>query len=374
MNTFKYPFAHYSFVLTSCFICFLVLLTGCGQSNSPTTSFITPIAFPENGPPAGWEEGNCPVPLDGHPIEIQNPQHIIGNGTAQSCSAEAFIQAVELGGSIVFDCGDLPHTITLPRTARIFNNGNPDVVIDGNGLITLSGGGKNRILYMNACDSDLVWTTPHCDNQDHPRLTLQNITLSDGNSRGASPDGGGALWARGGRLRLINTRFFNNTTDSLGPDVGGGAVRVFDQYQKRPVLVVNSTFGGAEGFGNWGANGGALSSIGVSWSIYNSLFSHNRAVGNGANPARAGTPGGGSGGAIYNDGNTMTLFMCGVHITENIVQAHGSAIFFVTNDYSGNMEIRSSRISGNHGGSWHILPGISMHPETRRLVIESVIE
>ena len=32
------------------------------------------------------------------------------------------------------------------------------------------------------------------------------------------------------------------------------------------------------------------------------LFSHNRAIGEGGNPAEEGTPGGGSGGAIYNDG------------------------------------------------------------------------
>ena len=43
------------------------------------------------------------------------------------------------------------------------------------------------------------------------------------------------------------------------------------------------------------SNGGALSSIGVSWSIYNSVFTGNRAIGRGANPARPNTPGGGSG-------------------------------------------------------------------------------
>ena len=52
--------------------------------------------------------------------------------------------------------------------------------------------------------------------------------------------------------------------------------------------MVNSTFGGAEGYGNVGSNGGGLSSIGVSYTVLNSLFSYNRAIGNGANPARAG--------------------------------------------------------------------------------------
>lgn len=76
----------------------------------------------------------------------------------------------------------------------------------------------------------------------------------------------------------------------------GGAIRVFDQYNDLPVYIVNSTFGGAEGYSNQGSNGGALSSITVSWTIINSLFTHNKAIGNGGNPAQAGTPGGGSGG------------------------------------------------------------------------------
>ena len=48
-------------------------------------------------------------------------------------------------------------------------------------------------------------------------------------------------------------------------------------------------------------------SIGVSWTILNSVFTGNRAIGTGANPPKDGKPGGGNGGAIYNDGNEMTL-------------------------------------------------------------------
>src|SRR5690606_10537299 len=143
------------------------------------------------------------------------------------------------------------------------------------------------------------WTTPHCDNQDHPRLTVQNITFINANSSGepreGNLDGGGAIYARGGRFKAVNTRFFNNFCDPEGPDTGGAGIRVFQQYEDQPVYVVNSTFGGAEGLGNVCANGGGISSIGVSWTILNSVFSHNRAIGEGGNPAQDGTPGGGSG-------------------------------------------------------------------------------
>lgn len=62
---------------------------------------------------------------------------------------------------------------------------------------------------------------------------------------------------------------------------------------------------------------------------------------------------GGSGGAIYNDGNTMTLSLCGVRIQHNEVVQHGSAIFFVSNDHSGDIAITDSTITDNVGGSWY---------------------
>jgi hypothetical protein len=123
---------------------------------------------------------------------------------------------------------------------------------------------------------------------------------------------------------------------------------------------VNSTFGGAEGFGNVCSNGGGLSSIGVSWTVINSLFSHNRAIGNGANPAQGGTPGGGSGGAIYNDGNTFTLTVLGTRIENNHANEGGGAIFFVSNDRSGSLVIRDSvlRYNPSDGFETRGYPGI----------------
>lgn len=340
-----------------------------------TVDVFNPLTNPIIGPPAGNPQGNCPVPADAGLEDITNPDRVVGNGTPESCTGEAFIDAVARGGTICFNCGENPVTITLDRPAKVFNDSNPDVVIDGAGLITLSGGGVTRILYMNTCDPEQHWTTSHCNDQDHPRLTVQNITFIDGNSRNEKEfDGGGAIWVRGGRFKVVNCRFFNNICAERGPDVGGGAIRVFDQYQDKPVYVVNSTFGGAEDFGNHGSNGGALSSIGVSWTIINCLFSHNRATGNGGNPAEDETPGGGSGGAIYNDGNTMTLSISGSLIERNEVNAFGAAIFFVTNDHSGDIRIDRSVIRDNIGGSWHILPGISMHGDTRRQISNSTIE
>jgi hypothetical protein len=341
--------------------------SGGGIYTDPHTNWLA-------GPAAGNPSGSYVVPAGAGADDVSSPDHVVGTGTAASCTAAAFVQAVALGGKITFNCGADPVTITLSSPAKVFND-KPDIVIDGGGVVTLSGGGATRILYMNTCDSNQVWTTNHCDNQAQPRLTVQNLTFIDANSKNETTyDGGGAIWVRGGRFKVVNSRFFNNVCADLGPDVGGAAIRVFSQYQNLPVYVTHSTFGGATGYGNTGANGGAISSIGVSWTIYNSLFSYNKAIGNGGNPATAGTPGGGSGGAIYNDGNTMTLALYGTLIEHNEVNAYGSAIFFVTNDLTGSLHIEDSVIRNNTGGSWYTLPGISMHPTTTRQIVNSTIQ
>jgi hypothetical protein len=231
----------------------------------------------------------------------------------------------------------------------VVNDKGPEIVLDGGGLVTLSGGGQRRILYMNTCDERQVWTTGHCQNQDHPRLTVQNLTFADGNASGETAEGGGggAIFVRGGRFKVVRSRFVGNTCAGTGPDVGGAAIRVLSQHDGRPVYVVDSTFGGAPGDGGVCSNGGALSSIGVSWVVLNSVMTHNSAVGNGANPARSGSPGGGSGGAIYTDGNEFTVEIVGSRIEDNHANEGGGAVFFVSNNRTGTMSISESVLRRN---------------------------
>ncbi len=364
------------FLKLSVFLLIIILLNSCSNEDGTDTAILqNPLENPFDGIPAGNLNGNYPIPSEASLEDVSNPDTVIGNGTPESCTGQLVIDAVSKGGKIVFDCGKEPIIITLNEPAKVFNNANPDVVIDGGGLVTLSGNNQTRILYMNTCDQNQVWTTSHCQNQDNPRLTVQNITFANGNSNNEIEyDGGGAIWVRGGRFKAVNCRFFNNVCAPTGPDVGGGALRVFSQYNNQPVYIVNCTFGGKEGFGNSGSNGGAISSIGVSWTIINSLFSYNTAIGNGGNPSQSGTPGGGSGGSIYNDGNTMTLQVMGSLIESNEVNAYGAAIFFVSNDHSGNIVINDSTIQNNIGGSWYpSYPSISAHADTPISVTNSVI-
>jgi len=299
------------------------------------------------------------VPATGAPV---------GDGTPASCTSAAVVRAVAAGGVVTFDCGPAPVTIRMRRTAKVHNT-NPTLVLDGGGRVTLSGGGTRRILYQNTCDRSLTWTTSRCDDQATPRLVLTNITFTAGNATGESVDGGGggAVFVRGGRLTVINARFTGNRCDRTGPDVGGAAIRVLDQYRDLPVRIVRSTFTGGRC-----ANGGALSSIGVSWVVADSVFRGNRATGRGANPSRAGAPGGGSGGAIYLDGNRFTLSLRRTVIEGNTAPEGGGAIFFVSNDRTGTARLAASTLRGNRSLGFETpgLPGIFFLGARRPDIIE----
>ncbi len=329
-------------------------------------------------PPAGNPAGTAPVPAAAGPVDTSDPTTVVGTGTAASCTSDAVVDAVATGGIITFDCGPDPVTIQMTATARVFNDADPDVVLDGGGLVTLSGMGERRILYMNTCDQSLVWITSHCQNQDRPRLVIQNLTFIDGDSTGETIDGGGggAVFVRGGRVRVVNSRFFSNRCEAAGPDVGGGALRVLSQHEGQPVYVVNSTFGGRADLANVCSNGGATSSIGVSWVMLNSVFSHNAAVGIGANPQRSGTPGGGNGGGIYLDGNQMTLTVQSTVMENNTANEGGGAIFFVSNNRTGTMSIIDSTLRSNPSLGFETsgYPGIFVLAAAPPTVIGSTIE
>ncbi|MFG3553828.1 hypothetical protein ACGGAQ_05505 [Micromonospora sp. NPDC047557] len=315
---------------------------GASASPKPTTPAAKALA-------AGNPNGHATVPTEARAVDTSKPTRTIGTGTPASCTSAAVVKAVAAGGVITFNCGPAPVTIKMAATAKVRNANGPKVVLDGGGRVTLSGQGQRRILYMNTCDEAQGFTTSHCQNQDHPQLTVQNLTFADGNSTGDKTEGGGggAIFVRGGRLKVVNSRFVHNRCDRTGPDLGGAAVRVLSQYENKPVYVVSSTFDGGSC-----SNGGALSSIGVSWVVLNSLLRNNEAIGSGANPAKSGTPGGGSGGAIYCDGNEFTVRIAGTVIENNKANEGGGAIFFVSNNRTGTMKIENSTLRRNPSGKF----------------------
>jgi hypothetical protein len=330
------------------FLVFSLTVVGCGSSapggKGGTGATGGSVQVPSG--PNGNPDGDCPVPSAAVAEDVSSPTTVVGTGTAASCTASALVAAVAGGGVVTFNCGADPLTITVPEI-QIVNDGGAtedgSVTIDGGGKITLSGGGKNRILYQNTCDQSLHFTTTHCQAQDAPHLVLQNIAFTAGSADGTSSvPGGGAIYASGGTFKAFNIRVTSSTEPSLEQDYAGGAIYTLNQTTQ-PVYIINSTFDS-----NSGCNGGALGSIGTSWSIYNSVFSNNQTLGNGENPAQAGTPGGGLGGAIYNDGDGYTLTVCGTSLTNNTAADLGSgSIFEVVDDLKGALVIDQSTFSGN---------------------------
>jgi hypothetical protein len=144
---------------------------------------------------------------------------------------------------------------------------------------------------------------------------------------------------------------------------------VLSQSQGLPVYIARSTF--QEGVC---ANGGALSSIGVSWVVIDSLMTGNSAIGWGANPAKGGTPGGGSGGAIYTDGNRFTVRLVGTRIEDNHAKEGGGAVFFVSNDRTGTLELEDSVLRRNPSDQFETFPGIFFLGARDPAVVRSTVE
>ena len=95
-------------------------------------------------------------------------------------------------------------------------------MLDGGGLVTLNGGGKTRILYMNTCDPQQKFTTNDCWEQQWPQLIVQNLTFRNAYSA-VTPDqqrpttAAAPSSSQGGQLKVVNSGFFNNAAIRPAP-------------------------------------------------------------------------------------------------------------------------------------------------------------
>src|SRR5262245_55749069 len=81
---------------------------------------------------------------------------VVGDGTPASCTQQALEDALNGGGTVTFDCGG-------PKDILVLNqlNINQNTVIDGGGVITITGGLTTRLFFAISPAS----------------LTLKNIIL-----------------------------------------------------------------------------------------------------------------------------------------------------------------------------------------------------
>ncbi len=175
--------------------------------------------------------GTCDVPAEAGP-EPTTGATVVGDGTPASCTAAAFETAVQKGGPVTFNCGPDQATITLDHQIELLNNAGPGAlghrVIDGGSKVTLSGGDITRLFYQDACDPSLGQVAGDCTNSPNPSLVIQNLALANAygpSAYSSSSDGlgGGAIYLRGGSLKVFFSSFCNNVTDQSGYQYAGGA-------------------------------------------------------------------------------------------------------------------------------------------------------
>jgi hypothetical protein len=305
------------------------------------------------------------IPTRGQAADTSNPTTVVGTGTAASCDFAHLQSAVTKGGIITFNCGSAPVTIQVTATLNVPTTKN--TVIDGGHLVTLDGGGSTQILSFNSAN----WQN------NENSLTIQHITLTNAKmvptmaippapqaacSQGWDDGQGGAIYMRDGNLNVIDSIFTNNQAAPLGPDTGGGAIYV--QGSKHGTVIVGSVF-----TGNFASNGGAVGGLFNELDVYNSTFMGNKAVGHDnnnndmsmckvMNNGQYEIGSGGNGGALYSDGNSVNVILCGDDIEGNAagVNAFGGGLFFTSNNWmtaaGGTLTIADTTMTGNTGGHW----------------------
>jgi hypothetical protein len=240
---------------------------------------------------------------------------------------------------------------------------NKNTVIDGGNKIILDGGNAVQILNFNSSNYRATET----------RVTLQHLTFVNAKtnpvdmippapqaacSQGFDDGAGGAIYMRDGNLTVVDCTFMNDHAAPVGPDTGGGAIYVTGS--KHGIVIVGSTF-----TNNSGANAGAVGALNTELDVYDSTFSGNSATGHDANsndPTKCTAMNngqnevgsGGNGGALYMDGNSVNVVVCGDEILNNSagVNAFAGGVFMTSDDLQGTLTIADSTITGNTGGSW----------------------
>jgi hypothetical protein len=253
----------------------------------------------------------------------------LGNGAPGSITTAQLQAALDAGGRIVLDQGPAPSTMIVDQTLVASRA----TVLDGGGLVTLSGGGVRRILsIMNpdpAPDAPLF------------TVTLQNIALADAFTTGGR---GAAIYKEHDfefphkvSLKLVNCRFEGNDAplDASPQDDGGGAF--YGELLNR-IDIAHCVFDD-----NSGSNGGAVYSLGsLRLNIVDSEFTANRAIGSGGNPGN-----GGNAGALGVDGGARLVDVCRTRFVGNTSNAFGGGFFSVMYDAQSRTRFEDVEFRGN---------------------------
>jgi predicted outer membrane repeat protein len=218
----------------------------------------------------------------------------VGTGAPTSCTADALRKAVTAGGYVTFSCGDGPVTITVPSALQVGR----ETVVDGEGRITLDGGGTSQVFVVTS------------------KLSVRNLRIVKGK---APTDQSGGAVSGGWRssVEVIGCTFEDNTAGHFG-----GAVAVGTGSS---LVVVESRF-----MRNHSGYGGAIYSLWSPLRVVDSEFADNSTFVNSGGGAI------GTDGALdpayrnpQNGNDTVggTVEICGSRFRNNSAQGAGGAAF-----------------------------------------------
>lgn len=269
---------------------------------------------------------------------------VVGDGTPGSCVEAALTAVLSSSGSVTFNCGPNPHTITLTAAQTI----SAATTIDGGGLITLSGGDNTRLFNV----------------QNGAAFTVRGLGLVNGRT---TADGGAIYAERLSVLTIENSQFSGNVgynggaiaTNGWGANDAGVVVTISGSTFSNNTATAPAIPGGGNGGGAVYLSGGSAATVS------DSVFSGNQAGNGGAihllhsNLLAAGvtfsdnaannTAGGGGGGAIYMDGTKglsgeVRILAC--TFSQNTTNQLGGAIFSFP-EGSGSTHIDQSAFTDN---------------------------
>lgn len=235
---------------------------------------------------------------------------IVGSGSAASCTDAALGAALAGGGSVTFNCGAAPATISVLSTKVISAN----TTINGENLITLSGGGTVQVIQVNSPAG----------------LTLQNLAITNGR---AGVGGGGAIVSTGA-LDVVNVSFVANSTTGSGGAIAFIATNVFNGVDGA-IAITGSTFSGNSASGSSFGGGALLIQRGQATITNSTFFGNSHSVGRG--------------GAIYINNGRLDLFS--VTMAGNTAVGEGGGLYEDTDNSSSQNSIFANNTPDNCGTS-----------------------
>jgi len=181
----------------------------------------------------------------GHTPPAHAAGGVVGTGTAASCTTAALDAALGGGGTVTFNCGGGPVTITDNLTIS------QGTTLDGTGQqVTIDGGGTGSVITVNSGVQFAVTNLTLTNGSNTVGGGIDNasgrVTLTNSTVNGNSATAGGGIFNDDGTVTLINSTVSDNSVNGTG----GGIFNVSGR-----VTLTNSTVSGNSA-GDLGGGGG----------------------------------------------------------------------------------------------------------------------